>query len=132
MARYKRAIAGEIEQLRNDFNIGNEYSDKIALEELEEDYYNVIGYGEKFHRLHQLRNKKALLEADFIINDKKFNLNLIRIVAGEIEQLEKNMNKGMEIDDVKAQLDKFYGYSLDLDKETVLSFHKKIKAYERA
>lgn len=132
MQRYKRAINGEIEQLRNDVNVGNEKSDKIALDELEDDYYNVIGYGEKFHRLHGMKNKRALLQADYVIKDKKFNLNLIRILDGEIAQLEKNMSGGMDIDEVKAKLDKYFGYTIDLNKETVLSFHKKIKEYERA
>jgi hypothetical protein len=98
---------------------------------LEESFYNEIGYGEKFHRLHELKNKKALLEAEYVIENKKFNINLIRIKAMEIEELEKTMTGGMDIDEAKAFLDKKLGYSINMKSETIKEFYTKLRVYGR-
>jgi hypothetical protein len=129
--RYKDAIGGDLTALRIDKKIGDEELDNIAFELVEEDFYNQIGFGEKFHRLHKLRNQKALLEAEFIINDRRFNLNLIKIKEQEIKDLEQQMNTGNTIDATKVYLDKWLGYSLNMNTETVLDFYKKIEEYGR-
>jgi hypothetical protein len=129
---YKRVLKGEVTALRRLTDVGNLESDKLAFEALEESFYKEIGYGEKFHRLHRLKNEKALLEADYVLNDKKFNLNLIRIKQGEIDDLQKQMQDGVDIDKAKAFLDKQLGYSLNMSTTTVKDFYTKLEIYGRA
>lgn len=131
MDTYKRVLKGELSALRRSVDVGNTDTDKLAFEALGESFYDEIGYGEKFHRLHQLKNQKALLEADYVIEDKKFNLNLIRIKQMEIEELQKTMTGGADIDEAKAYLDKKLGYSLNLRSETIKDFYTKLKLYGR-
>ena len=131
MDTYKRVLKGELSALRIAQEVGDAESDKAAFNMLEESFYNEIGYGEKFHRLHELKNKKALLEAEYVIENKKFNINLIRIKAMEIEELEKTMTGGMDIDEAKAFLDKKLGYSINMKSETIKEFYTKLRVYGR-
>jgi hypothetical protein len=128
---YKRVLKGDIKALRIAYEVGNEQSDKAAFELLEESFYNEIGYGDKFHRLHQLKNQKALLEADYVLHDKRININLIRIKEMEISDLQKTMTGGMDIDEAKAFLDKKLGYSINMKTETIKEFYTKLKFYGR-
>jgi len=131
MDTYKRVLKGDIKALRISEEVGNERSDKAAFELLEESFYNEIGYGDKFHRLHQLKNQKALLEADYVLHDKRININLIRIKEMEISDLQKTMTGGMDIDEAKAFLDKKLGYSINMKTETIKEFYTKLKFYGR-
>lgn len=131
MDKYKIAIRGNGAALRIDPKKGNNESDRLALEKLEESFYDNIGFGDKFHRLHQLKNEKALLEADYVIENNRFNLNLIRIKEMEINDLESKMKEGLNIDESKAFLDKKLGFSIKLNETTVIDFFTKLEFYGR-
>lgn len=131
IGRYRNAMKGDYTQLRKKENEGSEKMDLVAMDMLEDDFYEKIGFGEKFHKLHKLKNQKALLEADYVINDKRFNLNLIKIKQQEINDLESQMNSGTDIDSAKVMLDKWLGYSINMATETTLDFYKKLEQYGR-
>ncbi len=129
MARYKKAVEGDLTALR--IEKGNEQDDIRAMEKIEQSFIDLLGMNKRFEELLRLKNQRANLQADYIIKDERFLLNLIRQKETQIQTLEDKLKGGLDIMQAKTILDKWLGVILDLKKITVLDFYTKLKEYER-
>lgn len=99
----------------------NELFDKIYNEFLEK-----FGLSEEYLAELNEREQIALMQADLIINDKKYLKTSIE-VAKQSELLKKKFSKPNDLGKTLAQLGKYYGYFLN-EKISVYQYYSHINA----
>lgn len=129
MYRYKKAVEGDLTALR--IEGGNKRDDIRAMNRIEQSFLDEMGMNKRFEELMRLKNQLAKLQADYIIKDERYLLNLIRQKETQIRSLEEKLKGGLDIMQAKTILDKWLGVVIDLKKITVLDFYTKLKEYER-
>lgn len=130
MDRYRRAVEkGALHALRR-AEKGSAELDHKAMEAVEESFFNEFGMSDKFKELMRLKDQRALLEFEYITQNRKYLLNNIRQKVAQIERLEESMKNGLNIMQAKNALDKRLGQLIKLNEITVLDFFTKLKENE--
>lgn len=130
MERYRNAIKGNISKLRRKTK-GTDEADAMAMERVEQSFIDEFGFPDRFVRVMRLKNELAQLRYEYIVENKRINLNFIKQKERQIENEEDKMKGGLDIMQAKTVLDKWLGTILKLSEITVLDFYTKLKEYER-
>jgi hypothetical protein len=130
MDRYRRAVEkGALHALRR-AEKGSAELDQKAMEAVEESFFNEFGMSDKFNELMRLKDQRALLQFEYITQNRKYLLNNIRQKVAQIERLEDSMKNGLNIMQAKNALDNRLGQVIKLNEITVLDFFTKLKENE--
>ena len=130
MERYRLAIKGNYEKLRR-IDVGNKDADVVAMEMIEQSFIDYFGIPDRFARLSALKMELAQLRYDYIVKDKRINLNFIKQKERQIEAEEEKMKGGVDVMKAKTLIEKWMKVIIDLRSITVLDFYTKLKEYER-
>lgn len=105
---YRKALSGEGSVLRIDKDKGKEADDLEAIDSVYDDYLKRFGLGDRYEHFTDIQMQLIDAYSDYIENDNRFALNLIRRLEGELTEI-LNRNTGGTLDDAIIVLTKWIG-----------------------
>jgi hypothetical protein len=105
--------------------------DMKAFEKIYSDYIDKYGINDLYKQYLNLAKKRAIAQLDYVATKKKFAFNIIRVMDAKIEDIKKQMNKGISTESVLVHLSKFMGFRQDPKKMTFVEYLSLVKEYER-
>lgn len=103
-----------------------------AFEVIYSAYIDKYGINDLYKQYLNLAKKRALAQLEYVATKRKFQFNIIRVMDAKIEDIKKQMNKGITTESVLVHLSKFMGAYQDPKKITFVYYLSMIKEYERA
>jgi tricorn protease-like protein len=120
---------GRMEYVCRNIELAAKVDIQSAWETIYDDYLRRYGLSKLYKRLLEVKRKKALLELDYVVTRDRFNLTLIEIEEGNIEQMINNRGAGMSINTALVYLSKWVGYRLDWKEITTLEYFNIMDLY---
>lgn len=128
-----KCIGGEYQYARIDVvNEKHTLQDIEAWESIYSTYVDEFGLNQLYKDYLKKSKKLAMLQAEYILTEKRFHLNAIEVLQEQVEKIKKQMDSGITSDSVLVHLSKFMGYKVDPKKITAKEYFILIKEYERA
>ena len=124
---------GELKYILKDLN------KKVSENKLEE-YFNELyddfllhfGVGKKQKEIFTEMKKLAILECDLVIKGDEFLKTKIEIQKMKIENLKRNSEVGLSIEESLVYLSKWLGYKLNVKETTVKEYYTILEQYGKA
>jgi hypothetical protein len=121
---------GKIEYTRKNIKIGSRRKDEEAYEKINDSYLKEFGIDKTQLEVIELQRRIAILQCDFVIEEKRFLQNEIRRLQVEILELLTNTN-GLDRDGLVIHLEKWLGFRIDEKKITANKFYKIVREFEK-
>ena len=122
--------AGKFEFTRKDIKVGTKKKDELAYERINDSYIDEFGIDKIQLEIMELQRRIAILQCDFVIEEKRFLQNDIRKLQIEILELMTN-RAGGDRDGLVIHLEKWLGFRIDEKKITANKFYKIVREFEK-
>jgi hypothetical protein len=122
---------GEIKYCRKDLSKGTRQQDEKAYEKINDSYLAEFGFDAEVTRIIEIRQRIAMLQCDFVIEDNQYYRNEIRRLEKELVEILTRDQNGLSNDVVLIHLEKWMGFRLDEKKITARKFYLIVKEYEK-
>jgi len=122
---------GDFKYCRKDLSKGTAKQDEEAFIKINDSYLAEFGLDPEVERVIELRQRIAMLQCDFVIEDNQYYRNEIRRLERELTEILTRDQKGMSNDIILIHLEKWMGFRLDEMKITARKFYNIVKEYER-
>jgi len=121
---------GKIEYTRRNINIGTEREDEDAYERINDSYLEEFGMDKTQLEIIELQRRIAILQCDFVIEEKRYIINEIKRLQKEILELLTNTN-GQDRDGLVIHLEKWLGFRINEKEITAHKFYKIVREFEK-
>tara|TARA_R110000764_G_scaffold36200_2_gene80885 strand:+ start:11932 stop:12411 length:480 start_codon:yes stop_codon:yes gene_type:complete len=111
---------------------GNKQKDNKNWVLLYDEYLEIFGLNKKYKKYLLIKQKKALLQSEFIINKDPFKKTEIEIQNAKLKTLEGYFGDGQKIEVVLMWLGKFLGYKLNTKETNVNEYFTILEEYGKA
>lgn len=126
-----KCSSGNLEYVRKEGK-GSKVQDQLAWEKLYDQYLGEFGLSERYKKYLLLKQKKALLQAEYVITKEKFKLTEIEMQSTKIANLETYFGDGQKIEVILMWLSKFMGYKIDPKETSVKEYFYLLEEYGKA
>lgn len=123
---------GNLKYTRLDKNIGTKKIDEKTWVKLYDEYLKEFGLTKRYENYLKLIQKKAILQADFVIKNDKFTLTELEIIDYKIKEVEQYFGEGQSIEVILTWLGQFLGYKINQKETTVKEYYTILEEYGKA
>jgi len=123
---------GNYEYIRKDQAKKHNKQDVEKWENLYDQYLKEFGLNDRYEKYLLTKKKKALLQADYVINKNNFNKTKIAIEDAKLKNLELYFGDGQDIEVILIWLGKYVGYKIDKKKTSVKEYFILLEEYGKA
>jgi hypothetical protein len=121
---------GKIEYTRKNIIIGTEREDEEAYEKINDSYLEEFGMDKTQLEIIELQRRIAILQCDFVIEEKRYIINEIKRLQNEILEL-LTKKEGTDRDGLVIHLEKWLGFRLNEKEITANKFYKIVREFEK-
>ena len=100
--------------------------DPESWEKIEEEFFNQIGYSEKYFEILRLKVDLAKTKVIYYKSDNRALKTLIEVKKAKLQQA-VSVEVGSTFDLMTAQVSKFMGFRIDVKEVSVLEFYNYLK-----
>lgn len=124
---------GEMNYILKDVNKKvSEAKLEIYFNELYDNFLLNFGVGKKQKEVFTEMKKLAILECDLVIKKDEFLKTKIEVQKKKIENLKRNSEVGLTIEESLIYLSKWLGYKLSAKETTIKEYYTILKQYGKA
>ena len=121
---------GYLEYVRN--GRGNKKNDVINWMRLYNEYLSVFGLDKRYKKYLDVKRKKALLQAEYVIKKDRFKLTEIEIQDAKLKDLEVHFGDGKSIETILMYLGMYLGYKLNPKETSVKEYFTILNEYGKS
>lgn len=93
-----------------------------GLKKLSNEYIDTFGISDEYRQILELSRDIEVLKIDFILTQDRSLLTMIEIKKDQLKAISKSNNKS-DLNKLKMHVNKFMGYSVDMNKTSVKEFY---------
>lgn len=93
-----------------------------GLKKLSSEYIDTFGISDEYRQILELSRDIEVLKIDFILTQDRSLLTMIEIKKDQLKAISKSNNKS-DLNKLKMHVNKFMGYSVDMNKTSVKEFY---------
>ena len=93
-----------------------------GLKKLSNEYIDTFGISDEYRQILELSRDIEVLKIDFILTHDRSLLTMIEIKKDQLKAISKSNNKS-DLNKLKMHVNKFMGYSVDINKTSVKEFY---------
>lgn len=121
---------GDYKYARISIENGSDLLDEFSWKIIYDTYLEEFGFTSTYVRIMELQHEIAELQCDFIIQDRRFILNKIKMLEGELSELVERPNES-DMDQAITYISKWLGFRINPKETTVREFFKYVRDYEK-
>jgi len=127
---WRKCQEGQFIYTRKDLTIGDEKTDVLAWELIQDSYYEKFGLGKDYLRVLELQKDIALLQCDLIITNDNFINNKIKRYKRELEEILNRPYKS-DIQETLIHITKWLGSPVREKETTVLELYSMLNVMKK-
>lgn len=123
---------GFYEFIRKNQSLKHNNKDVEQWGKIYDQYLEKFGLNDRYEKYLETKRKKALLQADYVINKNNFNKTKIAIQDAKLKNFEIYFGNGQDIEIILVWLGKYIGYKIDKKATSVKEYFILLEEYGKA
>lgn len=123
---------GFYEYIRKSQSLKHNKKDVEQWGKIYDQYLEKFGLNDRYEKYLETKRKKALLQADYVINKTTFNKTKIAIQDAKLKNFEIYFGNGQDIEIILVWLGKYIGYKIDKKTTSVQEYFILLEEYGKA